>query len=125
MEVHREMGRGFLEFVHQSALALEFQERGISFKTEVALPVRYKGNLLACSYRADFVCSESIIVETKTIAALTGADEAQLINELKATRLSRGLLLNFGPASLEYKRLVLDFSENLRPSAKSVDEIYL
>ena len=125
MEVHRELGRGFLELVYQTALALEFQEHGIPFKTEVALPIRYKNKLLTCAYRADFVCFESVIVETKAIATLTGADEAQLINELKATGLQRGLLLNFGAASLKHKRLVLNLSENLRKSAKSADEIYL
>jgi GxxExxY protein len=125
MEVHRELGRGVLEQVYQTALALEFQERAIPFKAEVALPIRYKGKLLSCGYRADFVCFENIIVETKAISKLTSADEAQLINELKATGLHRGLLLNFGAVSLEQKRLVFGPSENLCKSAKSVDEIYL
>jgi len=125
MEVHRELGRGFLELVYQTALALEFQDRGIPFNAEVALPIRYKNKLLTCAYRADFVCFESVIVETKAIAALSSADEAQLINELKATGLRRGLLLNFGATSLEPKRLVLNLSENLRKSAKSAEEIYL
>lgn len=125
MEVHRELGRGFLELVYQTALALEFQERGIPFKAEVALPVRYKGKLLSCGYRADFVCFETIVVETKAISQLTSADEAQLINELKATGLRRGLLLNFGAAGLEQKRLVFGRSENLCQSVKSVDELYL
>jgi GxxExxY protein len=125
MEVHRELGRGFLELVYQTALALEFQEREIPFKAEVALPVRYKGKLLTCAYRADFVCFEDIIVETKAISKLTGADEAQLINELKATSLHRGLLLNFGASSLEHKRLVFGPAPNLCKSAESVDEVYL
>jgi GxxExxY protein len=129
MEVHRELGRGFLELVYRTALALdlalEFQERGIPFKAEVALPIRYKNKLLTCAYRADFVCFESVVVETKAISTLTGADEAQLINELKATGLTRGLLLNLGAASLEHKRLVFSPAENLRKSVKSVDEIYL
>jgi len=125
MEVHSELGRGFLELVYQTALALEFQEREIPFSAEVALPIRYKSKLLTCAYRADFVCFESVIVETKAIATLTSADDAQLINELKATGLQRGLLLNFGTASLEHKRLVLNLSENLRQSAKSVEEICL
>jgi GxxExxY protein len=125
MEVHGELGRGFLELVYQTALPLEFQERGIPFKAEVALPIRYKNKLLTCAYRADFVCCESVILETKAISTLTGADEAQLINELKATGLTRGLLLNFGAASLEHKRLVFSPAENLRKSVKSVDEIYL
>src|SRR5438067_2740681 len=122
MEVHRELGRGFLELVYQTALALEFQQRGIPFKAEVALPICYKNRLLTCAYRTDFVCFESVIVETKAVATLTGADEAQLINELKATGLKRGLLLNFGASSLEHKRPVLNFSENLRQSA---EEAYL
>src|SRR5438045_8099450 len=125
MEVHRELGRRFLELVYQTALAVEFQERGIPFKAEVALPICYKNKLLTCAYRADFVCFESVIVETKAISALTSADEAQLINELKATGLKRGLLLNFGASSLEHKRLVFDPSENLRKSAKSAHELYL
>ncbi len=124
MEVHRELGRGFLEGVYQCALALEFQERSIPFKAEVALPVRYKGKLLTCAYRADFVCFENVIVETKAIANLTGADEAQLINELRATGCERGLLLNFGAPSLQHQRLIFS-AENLRKSAKSADEIYL
>src|SRR5438477_629336 len=75
MEVHSELGRGFLELVYRTALALEFQDREIPFSTEVALPIRYKGKLLTYAYRADFVCFESVIVETKAIAMLTSADK--------------------------------------------------
>jgi GxxExxY protein len=123
MEVHRELGRGFLELVYQTALALEFQDRRIPFKAEVALPVRYKGKLLTCGYRADFVCFEDFLVEIKAISKLTTADDAQLLNELKATGYQRGLLLNFGARSLEVKRLVHTLSENLRQSAKSADNL--
>ena len=123
MEVHRELGSGFLEAVYQAALALEFQERGIPYKAEVALPVRYKSKLLTCAYRADFICFEDFVVETKAIANLTRTDDAQLLNQLKATGLERGLLLNFGSPSLEYKRLVRTTSENLRQSAKSADNL--
>jgi GxxExxY protein len=123
MEVHRELGRGFLELVYQTALALEFQDRGVPFKAEVALPVRYKGKLLTCGYRADFVCFENFLVEIKAIARLTSADDAQLLNELKATGYQRGLLLNFGSRSLEFKRLVRSLPKNLRQSAKSADNL--
>ncbi len=123
MEVHRELGCGFLEAVYQCALALEFQDREIPFRAEVPLPVRYKGKLLTCGYRADFVCYEDFLVETKAITELTRADDAQLINELKATGVQRGLLLNFGAPSLQFKRLVRTASENLRKSAKSADEL--
>ena len=133
MEVDRQLGHGFLELVYQTALALEFQDRGIPYAAEVALPIKYKGKLLTCTYRADFICFKNVIVETKAIAQLTGADDAQLINQLKATGFHRGLLLNFGAPSLEHRRLVSGLSDDLRKSAQSVDgtssqlaaEIYL
>jgi GxxExxY protein len=111
MEVHRELGHGFLEAIYQEALAIEMTKRNIPFEREVAVPVEYKGQRLQCSYRADFVCFGEIVVELKAISQLAGADEAQLINELKATNLHRGLLLNFGVPSLEYKRLVFNLRE--------------
>ena len=128
MEVHRELEHGFLEAVYQAALALEFQERAIPFRAEAALPVRYKTNVLSCGYRADFICFEEVVIETKATAKLTTADEAQLINELKATGFYRGLLLNFGAPSLEHKCLVFGPAPNLCESVKSVDNsepIYL
>jgi GxxExxY protein len=109
--------------VYQCALALEFQDRQIPFRAEVPLPVRYKGKLLTCGYRGDFICFEDFLVETKAIAELTRADDAQVINQLKATGLQRGLLLNFGAPSLQFKRLVLSPSVNLRKSAKSADNL--
>lgn len=117
MEVHRTLGHGFLEAVYQEALACELADRGIAFDREVALPVAYKGRRLQCAYRADFVCFGEVIVELKAQAQLTSADRAQVINELKATGLHRGLLINFGAPSLEYERLVF----GLRESAPSAD----
>ena len=118
MEVHRELGPGFLEAVYQEALALEFANRAIPFRCEVELPVCYKGRQLSCRYRADFLCYQSVIVELKAMHRLSSIEEAQLLNYLKATRLERGLLLNFGRPSLEFKRRVF---QNLRKSAKSAD----
>jgi GxxExxY protein len=106
MEVHRHLGRGFLEAVYREALEWEFTERGIACRREVDLPIRYKQHLLNTFYRADFVCHDCVIVETKALAKLSGTEEAQIINYLKATGLEIGLLLNFGAASLEYKRFI-------------------
>jgi GxxExxY protein len=130
MEVHGRLGHGFLEAVYQAALAIEFDEREIAFCAEVLVPLHYKGKLLTCSDPADFICFESVLVETKAIAQLTGADRGQVINALRATGLSRALLINFGTPSLQYERLVFDpivFDPNypLRKSAESADEITL
>lgn len=121
MEVHRQLGRGFLEAVYQEALGIELKTRGIPHCREAELPVFYKGQRLACDYRADFVCFESVIVELKAVTDLSGAHEAQVINYLKATGLEVGLLVNFGAESLQYKRLVLS-RRDLRQSAKSADK---
>lgn len=96
IEVHRELGHGFLEAVYQEALAEEFRRRGIPFTRETAIPVSYKGLVLKAQYRADFVCHGEVVVELKALAAVGGVEEAQLIHYLKATGLTRGLLLNFG-----------------------------
>lgn len=125
MEAHRQLGHGFLEAVYQAALVIEFTDREIDFRAEVALPIRYKGRLLSCSYRADFVCFGQVLVESKAITQLTGADRAQVINALRATGLSRALLINFGARSLQYERLVFDPNHHLRESAESADQIRL
>ena len=105
MEVYNELGSGFLEHVYQEAMEKELTARGIPFLRQVELVITYKGEALKCTYKADFVCYGSIIVEIKAIKALAGVDRAQLINYLKATRLHRGLLFNFGAASLEFERM--------------------
>jgi len=71
------------------------------------LPINYKRQVLPCSYRADFVCYDDIIVEIKAIMTVTKTEKAQVLNYLKATGLRRGLLLNFGGQRLEYKRLFI------------------
>ncbi len=106
MEVHRELGCGFLEAVYQEAMELELVAREITFAREIVLPVRYKSQLLQVGYRADFVCCESIVVELKALCELTAVDDAQLLNYLKATGMEVGLLLNFGATSLQWKRLL-------------------
>ena len=113
MEVHRQLGCGFLEAVYQEALALEFKSREIPFKRELMFPVTYKGCRLRTEYRPDFICFDSVIVELKALSAISSVEEAQVINYLKATGLNTGLLLNFGTHSLQQRRLVLGYEAAL------------
>jgi GxxExxY protein len=111
MEVHRQLGSGFLENVYNEALRIELDERGIPHSREVDLIILYKGQPLSCGYRADFICYGEVLVELKAIKQLSSVERAQVIDYLKATGLRRALLFNFGAGSLEYERLVLDASD--------------
>jgi len=107
MEVHRVLGPGFLESVYREAFRYELALRGIGFAAEVEFPVRYKGTRLDTRFRADFLCNDSVIVELKALPALGTAEDRQLINFLKAGRVGRGLLINFGSEPLQFRRFVL------------------
>jgi GxxExxY protein len=106
MEVHNVLGVGFLEAVYQQAFAEELNFRQIPYEREVKLPVHYKEKELECYYQADFVCYGDILVELKAMSKLSGKEEAQVLNYLRAAKRNRAMLINFGNGRLEYKRLV-------------------
>ena len=107
IEVHRELGSGFLEAVYQEALEIEMQERGIPHHPQKELRVFYKSRLLKKFYVTDFSCYDCIMVEIKAEKCLTTLDEAQLLNQLKATKFRVGVLINFGShGKLEWKRYI-------------------
>ena len=107
MQVHRELGCGFLEPVYQEALEILLKKEGIPYEREKRLPIYFMGELLRKEYFADFVCFGKIIVELKAVSQLTPVHEAQVLNYLKASGCKLGLLLNFGQASLVHRRIVL------------------
>jgi len=107
MEVHKDLGAGFLESVYQEAMEIELQKQNIPYEREKLLNVFYKGQKLKKRYSADFVCYNKIVVELKALGDIRTDHEAQLLNYLKTSGLKLGLLINFGTRSLQYKRLVL------------------
>lgn len=112
MTVHNELGCGFLEAVYQEALEKEFQLQSIPYEREKRLPVFYRGNRLDTYYQVDFICFNSVIVELKALQKISGIEEAQVINYLKASGLHKALLINFGQRSLQYKRLVYNIEKS-------------
>ena len=112
MEVHRNLGCGFLEAIYQEALEIELTSRGIAYFPQKEVIVTYKGRPLKKCYVADFVVQEKIIVEIKASNGLTSIDEAQILNYLKAADYPVGVLINFGKDSLEWKRKILTSKPN-------------
>lgn len=104
-EVFNELGYGFLEKVYKNAMKVELDIRGVPSELESAIKVYFKKNLVG-DYFADLFVSQKVIVELKVAAKYNPADEAQLLNELKATGVKVGLLINFGKEKVEFKRLV-------------------
>lgn len=104
-EVYNILGYGFLEKVYQRALQVELINRGLAVDLEYPLKVKYK-NAIVGDYQADLFVEEKVIVELKVAKEYQSADEPQLLNELKATGIKVGLLINFGKEKVQFKRFV-------------------
>lgn len=108
MEVHTQLGNGFLEIVYKDALEFEFKERKIQFAREREYTVRYKNVVLPHRFYADFVVMDKIILEIKTSTeGISDVFVAQAINYLKISGNKLALIINFGKDKLEFRRIVL------------------
>jgi len=108
IEVHRELGNGFLEAVYHEAFEIELAMHKIPFKSQAELQISYKNRPLLKKYFADVLCFDAIIIELKSVQKIGPIEEAQLINYLKVTGLRVGLLINFGSyGKLEWKRMIV------------------
>jgi GxxExxY protein len=113
-EVYNNLGQGFLESVYQEALSIEFDERGIPYQELWGIEIFYKGCKLKKKFTADFLCYDKIIIELKAVEFLAQVHEAQLLNYLKSTNKTLGILINFGGSPLEIKRLA--YTQKKRPT---------
>jgi GxxExxY protein len=109
IEVHKELGPGLLEKVYAECLCYEFLKDGIQFQKEKELPVCYKGRLLDCEYRMDFVVEDKVILELKSVDSLSKIHEAQILTYMKLSGLKVGLLINFNVLAIKngIRRFVL------------------
>lgn len=107
MEVHNNLGAGFLEIVYKDALEYEFNKLRIPFEREKMYEVNYKEIILPHRFYADFVVYGNIVLEVKGVTAMPDEFIAQAINYLKVSKNKLALLVNFGELKLNYKRIVL------------------
>lgn len=107
LEVHKQLGNGFLEAVYQEALNYEFLKNNIPFQELKPLEIHYKDTVLNKQYIADFICYDRIIIELKVTKNLCDEHYSQVLNYLNASKLKLGLLINFGSPSLQYKRVII------------------
>lgn len=104
MEVHKAFGNGFQEVIYQRCLAIELERASIGFLREVEQPLYYRDQHVG-TRRADFVIEDKLILEIKAVIKLEDVHLAQAKNYLSAYNFDIGLLINFGSASMEYKRI--------------------
>lgn len=107
MEVLNALGHGLLEKPYENALVVEFGIREIRYQQQPHFPVIYKG-ISVGEYIPDLITHNQIVVDTKVINIITDHEVGQIMNYLKITGLSVGLILNFRRSTLEWKRIVLE-----------------
>ena len=103
--VYGELGYGFLESVYQKAMQVELHQAGLKCEIECPIKVKYR-NIIVGDFRADLLVNDVVIVELKTAKIYNAEDQPQLLNELKATGVKVGQLINFGRTKVEFKRMV-------------------
>ncbi len=107
-DVYNELGPGLLESIYEAALAYELREKGLSVKTQVGLPVKYKDAQLDLEYRIDILVEDKVIIELKSIETILDVHHKQVLTYLKLTKLKLGLLINFNSEDISksiYKKV--------------------
>jgi GxxExxY protein len=101
MKVHSELGPGLLESAYVACLQYELVESGFQAAAQVGLPVVYRGVNLELGYRMDLVVENAVVVEIKSVDAISPVHQAQIISYLRLSGKSLGLLLNFNVVHLK------------------------
>ena len=106
IEIHKQLGFGFLEIVYKDSFEYELNKGDIYFEREKEYKIKYQEIILPHKFYADFVVFNSVILEVKAKEGIADEDMAQTINYLKCSRCKVGLILNFGRMKLDIKRVV-------------------
>ncbi len=102
-DVQNELGTGFVEKVYENALRVALESEGFKLDQQIAVKVHFR-EVIVGEFVADLIVDNSIVIELKAVKQLLPEHQAQLINYLKATKIERGLLVNFASSRLEVKR---------------------
>ena len=101
IDIHKQLGPGLLESTYQNCLALELTQAGISFEKEKKIDIVYKGSIIESAFKADFIIDNKIIIELKSVQALSDVHIAQILTYMKLSKLQIGLLINFNVVLLK------------------------
>jgi GxxExxY protein len=107
IEVHKELGPGFLENIYKNALIIELRKSGVTVETEKEIEIIYKGQSVG-SYRLDILVDNLIVVELKTVESINKIHYAQLRSYLKASGCKTGFLVNFSLERADFRRVEID-----------------
>lgn len=117
IEVHKILGPGLLESVYHKCLEEEFQLRNINFKSELKIPIIYKGKEINCHFFCDFLIEDLIVLEIKSVSSITDIHKAQIINYINLMKKPKGILVNFNVKNLYHdgqETFVNKYYETLR-----------
>lgn len=101
IEIHRTLGPGLLESAYEECLAYELTKAGLSYERQKAIPVRYKEIRIEYAYKMDFVVEDQVVVELKSVEAISPVHTAQILTYMKLAEKQAGLLINFNVSILK------------------------
>jgi len=112
MAVWDELRFGYMPSVYAQALAIELRHRGVRFEQDLPVTMYYRGEVIDTGHCADFVVDRQILIVIKSKQVLLPEDDLELVSQVKTAKYKRGLLFNFGPEKLDFKRIMATPSES-------------
>lgn len=103
IEVHKQAGPGLYESVYHQCLKTEFELLGLNYKSELEIHFTYKGKLIDCKLKCDFLIEDLVILEVKSVSEIHQIHRAQTINYMNLLKLPRSLLINFNVINVYYE----------------------